>query len=73
MILGFSGVIVSIGFVYRIPHVVNYNCSSLLGLIYICILLFIGVLEAIMGRILICPSITSLPLNFNVILYGLGK
>ena len=60
-------VIVSSGFVYRISYVV-YNCSSLLGIICIRILLFIDVLLAIMGRIPICPSITSLPLSFYVII-----
>ena len=52
--------------VSNISYVV-YNCSSLLGIICIRILLFIGVLLAIMGRIPICPSFTSLPLNFYVI------
>ena len=64
--LGVSGAIVSSGFVYRISYVV-YNCNSMLGIICIRILLFIGVLLAIMGRILICPSTASLPLNFYVI------
>ena len=48
--LGVSVAIVSSGFVYRISYVV-YNCSSLLGIIRIRILLFIGVLLAIIGRI----------------------
>ena len=65
VLLGFSGAIVSSGFVYHISYVL-YNCSSLLGIICIRILLFIGVLE-IMGRIPISPSITSLLLNFYVI------
>ena len=74
--LGVSGAIVTSGVVYRISYVV-YNCSPLLGIICICILLYIGVLLAIMRRIPICPSITSLPLNlyvifirFYMILYG---